>query len=315
MTLVSIIIPVFNKVSFINATLDSALEQTYSKTEIILVNDGSNDGSLEVLKEYAERFSEKIKLINSINLGACAARNLGILHSSGEYIQFLDADDILSPDKIKNQIDLIGGKSPQVVASCEWVIFDCDITHITRVPYGVFCDFPSGLDWLLRAWNYQEMMANSSWLVHKDLILKAGPWNENLIINQDGEFFCRVLLNCTEVVFDTKSNVYYRSPGAGNISRNKSRRSAESLLNSYKSYELEILKVEDSNRVRLALKKVYQKFIYDIFPEFPDLVKEAEYLMENLNVFEKTYIGGPKFQRISKIVGFKNALRLKRLFQ
>jgi glycosyltransferase involved in cell wall biosynthesis len=310
--LVSIIIPVYNKAAYIRETLDSALGQTYQDTEIVVVDDGSTDGSFEILKEYFEKYPEKIILIDQENQGVSKATNVGIQAAKGEYIQFLDADDLLSPDKIKNQIALLQHQTPYVVASCEWVNFRDDISQFSRLPYGVFRNFDSGLDLLLRSWNEMEMMADSSWLVSKELIEKAGPWNESLIINQDGEFFCRVLSHCCRVIFDSTSMAYYRSLNEGNVSQQKTEKAWESLLESYRSCEKYILQVEDSNRIRVALKKVYQKFVYDIFPDYPELIAKAEKHMDDLALPEKTYIGGPKFQTLSKVIGFKNALRLKR---
>jgi glycosyltransferase involved in cell wall biosynthesis len=311
--LVSILIPVYNKVEFLQQTLDSALNQTYSNTEIILVNDGSTDRSLEVLQQYAGLNPDKITLIDSPNRGVSAATNLCLQDAKGDYIQFLDADDLMSPDKIENQIKLLLGKGPKEVATCEWVTFKGDIDRCNRVPDGVFQNFDSGQDLLLRFWNYQEMMAISSYLTHRDLIHKAGPWDESLSINQDGEFFARVLLHAEQVLYEPEGKVYYRKPGEKNVSQQKSKKAIKSLLNSYQCYEREVLKFEDSKRARIALKKVYQKFIYDVFPKYPDLISEAESLMHNLGVSEKTYIGGPKFQQLSKLIGFKNALRLKRI--
>jgi glycosyltransferase involved in cell wall biosynthesis len=310
--LVSIVIPVYNKAAYIRETLDSALVQSYSKIEIVLINDGSEDGSLAILQEYADRFPEIVRLINSENRGVSAATNLGIQAAKGEYFQFLDADDLISSDKIKRQIQLLSGKGKETVATCEWVNFKDDIHQYSQVPYGVFRDFGSGLDLLLRFWNHQEMMAISSYLTHRDLINKAGPWDENLTINQDGEFFCRVLLSAKEVQFEPNGTVYYRQPGHGNVSQQKSEKAARSLLDSLKSYEKSVLEIEDSFRVRLALKKVYQKYLYDIFPNYRDLLREARNRMGALGVKEKTCVGGPKFQFMSKILGFENALKLKR---
>ncbi|WP_317195985.1 glycosyltransferase [Litoribacter ruber] len=307
--------PVYNKVTFVKQTLDSALNQTYPYLEILVINDGSTDGSLPILESYARQYPEKIKLIDSINQGVSAAMNLGIKRAKGEYIQFLDADDCLSPDKIERQISLLQGKASAIIACCEWVMFRDDLINQMHVPYGVFGDFPSGLDWLLRAWNHQEMMQPAAWLAHLDLILKAGPWNESLIINQDGEFFCRVLLQCKGIAYEPNGKVFYRIPGESNVSQQKSPKAFQSLLESYRCYEIEVLKFEDSLRVRKALKKVYQKFIYDAFPEHTQLIKIAESYMESLGVKERTFIGGPKFQNMSKILGFKNALRLKKYLQ
>jgi Glycosyltransferases, probably involved in cell wall biogenesis len=311
--LVSVLIPVYNKAKFLQETLYSTLNQSYSNTEIILVNDGSTDDSFEILQQYSDQYPDKITLIDSANRGVSAATNLCLQHAKGEFIQFLDADDLMSPNKIEKQVQLLSEKTKGAIAAGEWVNFTHDFHQSAQVPYGVFQDFESGLDLLLRFWNNQEMMAISSYLTHRDLIEKAGSWDENLTINQDGEFFARVLLHAEKVLFEPEGKVYYRSPGATNVSQQKSRKAMKSLLESYQAYERAVLQMEDSDRVRIALKKVYQKFIYDVFPRYPDLIEKAESLIQNLGVSEKTYIGGPKFQQLSKYLGFKNALRLKRL--
>ena len=313
--LVSIIIPVYNKAAYVRETLDSALGQTYPNIEIVLVNDGSTDGSLAILEKYQIKYPDKIVLVNQKNGGVSKATNEGIQASKGAYIQFLDADDLLSPDKIANQVRLLEGRSPFVVASCEWVNFKGDISNYSRLPYGVFQDFESGIDWLLHSWNELEMMADSSWLTSRTLLETVGPWDESLIINQDGEFFARVLMRCEKVVFDTKSMVYYRNLEEGSVSRQKSYQAAKSLLASLVCYQREILEVEDSIRIRKALKRGYMKYLYDVYPHYPDLLKQAKDLMRKLEVKEKLQIGGPKFQLLSRLMGFDNALRLKRFLQ
>lgn len=309
---VSIIIPVYNKAAYIKETLDSALAQSYTNFEIVLVNDGSTDGSLSILQEYADRFPDIVRLINSENRGVSAATNLGIQAAMGEYLQFLDADDLMSAEKIERQIELLSGKGRETIATCEWVNFKDDVRFFRRVPYGVFRDFGSGIGLLLHFWNHQEMHQPAVYLTHRDLINKAGPWDENLIINQDGEFFCRILLNAKEVLFEPNGMVYYRKPGQDNVSQQKSEKAARSLLDSFMACQKSVLEVEDSCRVRSALKKVYQKYLYDIFPNYRGLLIEARNRMGALGVKENTYIGGPKFQFMSRFLGFENALRLKR---
>ncbi|SFO47807.1 Glycosyl transferase family 2 [Algoriphagus ornithinivorans] len=311
--LVSIIIPVYNKAAFVTETLDSALRQNYTNIELILVNDGSTDGSKVILEAYQSKFPDKIILIDQPNGGVSKATNIGVQASKGEYIQFLDADDILSKDKIFRQIKLLENQDFKVMASCAWVNFKEVITEFSSLPYNVFQSFDSGLDLQLSFWNNQEMMAISSYLTHRKLIEKAGPWDDSLTINQDGEFFMRVLLQASKVLFEPNELVYYRQPGISHVSQQKSEKAFTSLLDSYQAYEWNVLAIEDSFRVRKALKKVYQKFIYDVFPKYPHLIEKAESLMDNLGLKEPTYIGGPKFQQLSKLIGFKNALRLKRI--
>ncbi len=293
-------------------TIESALAQTYPHKEIILVNDGSMDNSFHILRQYQGKHPEKITLIDQANQGVSAATNKGIREAKGDYIQFLDADDILSPDKIEKQIILLKNTEKNVIASCEWLMFRENSADSFHIPYGVFKNFDNGMDLLLHFWNHQEMHQPAVYLTHRDLIELAGPWDESLSINQDGEFFCRVLLKGGIIKYEEKGKAYYRIPGETNVSQQKSPRAWSSLLDSYQCYEKEVLKVEDSPRVRKALKKVYQKFIYDVFPEHLDLIAKAENHIQKLGISEKTYIGGPKFQTLSKYLGFKNALRLKR---
>ena len=98
--LVSVIVPVYNKACYIERTLDSILAQTHSKLEIILIDDGSTDGSDKIIADYAKKDS-RIKAIFGQNHGSAFARNKGLELACGEYISFVDADDIISPDFIE----------------------------------------------------------------------------------------------------------------------------------------------------------------------------------------------------------------------
>jgi glycosyltransferase involved in cell wall biosynthesis len=312
---VSIVIPVYNKAAYIQETLESALAQTYQNIEIILVDDGSTDGSLEIIQTYFEKYPDKIILIDQENQGVSTATNAGIQASSGDYIQFLDADDLLSKEKIEFQLLMIKDKNWNVASICKWSTFYNDSDRIDDFGLNIYSNFDSGIDYLLSAWNNAEMMAISSYLCSRELILKAGTWNENLTINQDGEFFCRVLLNCEEVIFENTQKVYYRKPGVSNVSQQKSYQASASLLESYRCYQREILKKEDSQRVREALARNYLRFIYVTHPQYPDLIEEAERELKKFQFEKPVRIGGPRFQALSRFLGFKNALRIKRLLQ
>ena len=98
---VSIIVPVYNVELYIESCLDSLLNQTYSDYEIILINDGSTDGSIEICNKYNDK---KIKKINQTNKGVSIARNVGISYATGQYIMFVDADDMVSKNYIENLV-------------------------------------------------------------------------------------------------------------------------------------------------------------------------------------------------------------------
>src|SRR5713226_1866991 len=116
MKLVSILIPVYNAEGFVAEAIQSALDQTWPAKEIIAVDDGSTDRSLEILKSFGLR----IRVIEQENRGASAARNRALSEAQGEFIQFLDADDLLAPDKIEIQMNRLSDEPAGRVASGAW---------------------------------------------------------------------------------------------------------------------------------------------------------------------------------------------------
>lgn len=107
--LVSVIVPVYNRENLVGKTIESILAQTYEKVEVIVVNDGSTDGSLDVLKVYGDRYPGKIVIVDQQNTGQVRARNNGIQYSQGEYIAFLDSDDTWEREKLAKQLPLFKG--------------------------------------------------------------------------------------------------------------------------------------------------------------------------------------------------------------
>lgn len=98
--LVSIIVPVYNVEQYLAYCLDSVLAQTYPHLEIICINDGSTDSSLSILKRYADR-DRRIIVISQENKGLSASRNVGLKHAKGQYVYFLDSDDLIVPESIQ----------------------------------------------------------------------------------------------------------------------------------------------------------------------------------------------------------------------
>lgn len=104
--LVSIIVPVYNSADYLSDCLESILNQSYQNLEIITVNDGSTDNSLEILQEYA-KLENQIKIIDQDNQGLSGARNTGIKKATGDYITFIDSDDYVEPLMIDHMMDAI----------------------------------------------------------------------------------------------------------------------------------------------------------------------------------------------------------------
>ena len=114
---VSIIIPLHNAESFILETLDSCLNQTYSNIEIIIVENGSKDASWELVKTIKDK---RVKCFQLSKPNASAARNYGFKKATGNYINFLDADDVISKNKIEQQMNSFSKITENFVMSCAW---------------------------------------------------------------------------------------------------------------------------------------------------------------------------------------------------
>ena len=168
--LVSILIPCHNAEPWLGETLESALTQTWPATEVIVVNDGSTDGSLVL----AGRFKPHgVQVFSQANAGASAARNHALREARGEFFQFLDADDLLSPGKISAQLALLDTRPAGTVASCAWGRFTSDPAAARFVDKAVYRDF-SAVDFLVLAGETGAMMHPSAWLVPRDVAVRAG---------------------------------------------------------------------------------------------------------------------------------------------
>jgi glycosyltransferase involved in cell wall biosynthesis len=174
--------------------------------------------------------SEKVKVYQQENAGTCNARNKAFEYSTGDFIQYLDADDLLSEDKITEQIKLFEKYGSSIVASCRWDKFYQDPEEATFPHRYQDKDWEYPIDWLINSWEGKGVGQTSIWLTPRKLIENAGPWNESLQINQDGEFFNRVLLQASAIKYSPKAKVYYRTGNPESISRKASRAKAESLL-------------------------------------------------------------------------------------
>jgi len=127
---ISVVVPVYNAEKYLAKCLDSILSQS-KNLEIIAVNDGSTDNSLNILEDYAKKHSN-IKIITQTNQGVSSARNLGIKHATKDYITFVDSDDWLEQDAIKNVTKVIKKDSPDVLLTSYYDVYDKEWVEKTR---------------------------------------------------------------------------------------------------------------------------------------------------------------------------------------
>jgi glycosyltransferase involved in cell wall biosynthesis len=272
--LVSILIPAFNAKEWIADALHSAVAQTWDRKEIIVVDDGSTDRTLEIARQFE---SDCVRVFTQKNQGAAAARNKAFSLSRGDYIQWLDADDLLAADKITKQITALDEfRSQRTLLSSAWGQFMYRHTRAEFVPTALWCDL-SPKEWLLRKMGQNLHMQTATWLVSRKLTEAAGPWNTSLLGDDDGEYFCRVLLHSDAIRFVPSAKVYYRATGTSSLSyigRSDKKREAQ-----WRSMELHIgylQSLENSPRVRAACVKYLQNWLSLFYPERPDLVKQMQ---------------------------------------
>ncbi len=278
--LVSIVIPAFNAERWVADAIASALAQTWARKEIIVVDDGSTDRTRAVAQRFA---SPQVSVVGQTNRGAAAARNTGLSLCQGDYIQWLDADDLLAADKLTLQLDALrDGPGNRVLASCEWGSFIYRSRKATFSPSALWCDL-SPLEWLVRKLDQNLYMPLSTWLVSRDLGEAAGPWDERLSIDDDGEYFCRVLLASDGTRFVPGARALYRRTGPGSVSSlARSGSGLESQLLSMQLHVAYLRSLEDSERVRRACLKYLQRWVIYIYPDRLDLVQRFEALAQAL---------------------------------
>lgn len=187
--LVSILIPAYNAEAWIADTIRSAITQTWPRKEIIVVDDGSTDQTLAVARRFA---SKEVAVVTQKNQGASAARNHALSLSQGDYIQWLDADDLLSPDKIASQI----GGIEEVPKQSNTVLVGMGLL---RVPD-------------------RAGMRTATWLVSRELTDATGPWDNRLFVDDDGEYFCRAIVASDGIRFIPEAKVLYRVTPSSRLS-------------------------------------------------------------------------------------------------
>ena len=268
--LVSILIPAFNAQEWIADTLRSAIAQTWERKEIIVVDDGSTDQTLAIARQFESDF---LRVITQKNQGAAAARNLALSLSRGDYLQWLDADDLLAPDKVARQVEEC--RSKRILLSSAWGKFLYRHYRAKFVPTALWCDL-SPTDFLLRKMGQNLFMQTATWLVSRELTEAAGPWNTQLLGDDDGEYFCRVLLQSDGVRFVSEAKVYYRASGVGSLSYIGSDRKREAHWRSMELHIDYLRSLEDSPKVRDACLKYLHNSQIQFYPESPDIVQQAE---------------------------------------
>jgi len=302
--LVSILIPAFNVEKWIGMTIDSALNQTWSKKEIIIVDDGSKDKTLNVARKFE---SKNVKVISQNNQGASNARNKALEYAQGDFIQWLDADDLLAPNKISEQMKFSESNSEsKILLTGPCGIFYWRIEKAKFYSNALWKDLKPA-EWLIEKFGGLHWLIPACWLVSRKLTEAAGPWDKRLTLDDDGEYFCRLVAASNIVKFVRNAQCYYRQ-SVNQLSRKCSAKALESLVLSTKLCINYLISLEVSERSKKAGGQLLRHRLSKFYQGERDIIKELNMIAKKLGMELQHPIFGWKTRLIREIFGRKKAI-------
>lgn len=214
--MLSVIIPCYNCEAFVGRAINSVFNQTYKDVEILLVDNNSTDNTIGVLNHYRNSYPDKVKVFSEQKKGAPAARNKGLYEARGEWIQFLDADDELLPNKIQMQLNLANSQNADIVVGdsiFEYKEKGKTIRMLRRSDNDVWKG-------LIRS----KLGITSSNLWRTQSLLSINGWDESLTSSQEYDLLFRLLKSSKKVIFDPGLNtIVYRMDNSISKSTGKER--------------------------------------------------------------------------------------------
>ena len=203
--MISIVVPLYNKEKSIKATLQSVFNQTYTEWELIIVNDGSTDNSLAVVRERVKELeNEKVRVISQANAGVSAARNRGILEAKGEYVAFIDADDLWASNYLETMVALICDYPNAGLYSLGYTMMYGD-----DMPVNIIDKESTRRGVAEHPWRMQKGVWTGSVAAAKERLVNLGMFDTRMTHGEDIDMWWRLILD-GGLVEDTKCCAYYR---------------------------------------------------------------------------------------------------------
>jgi glycosyltransferase involved in cell wall biosynthesis len=209
---VAVVIPCYNSEKWISRAIQSLLDQNYQNLDIIVVDDGSTDGSLEIIKS----FGNKVRWETGPNFGACAARNRGIKLTQASFLLFLDADDYIEGDLLRGLVEIA------LRDKVDLVFGPFCFEYNNRRSLDLFMNFLDAEN-LISAWLCGFFVPPCAVIWRTQILKRIGSWNQSVLRNQDGELILRALCSGVRYSASTKGRgVYYQHKSPNRISSKRS---------------------------------------------------------------------------------------------
>lgn len=323
---VSVIIPAYNAAATIADTVYSVLAQEYPVIEILVVNDGSTDLTAQLVERISAGIDapgKSVSLLTQSNQGASAAKQAGLSAASGAYLQYLDADDLLSADKISAQVALLS-EAPGAVAVCRTVhFFDGEepgdgiaaeerLEDFPRDPCGFLLALYGGIAGLPAG-----MAQPNAFLIPAAVAKRAGAWDRSISPSpdEDGEYMCRAILAATEVIVSEGINYYRKFPHGRSLSGQVNEQLLRNLFYSttLKYGHLRAACGTRSGEIDTAFFRSLFELRVRVYPQYPVLGDEIRAFLSTLKRPGKYWhrIGGKPINFIANVFSWKLARRLQ----
>lgn len=205
---VSVIIPCFNQAQYLEETLNSVQTQTYTDWECIIVDDGSTDNSKNIAKKWCDK-DERFQYVHKQNGGLSSARNFGLKKASGTYIQFLDSDDLIKPEKFSEQLKDLQESDISISNYFSFI----DGTN-QKAAHRYLSPFLSEIDYkkeIIIDWEYRKSIPCHAVLFERRLIMENSlSFNESLPNHEDWVFWCQLFYFSKSIKNNKKELAWYR---------------------------------------------------------------------------------------------------------
>lgn len=209
--LVSIVLPTYNRAHVLHRSVRSVLAQSFTDWELIIIDDGSTDDTERLCRDYAARLGPKFRYIQQENQGVSAARNRGMQEAAGEWIAFLDSDDLFLPSKLSLQMGMLASNPKAGFCFTNYLFFDDDL-KVTCAGFDIPREFQGEVYPKILETSYNYVMTPSV-VVARDRALAAGGFSLEMKVCEDIDFWGRICQKTTAcVVREPSIGVHVRSP-------------------------------------------------------------------------------------------------------
>ena len=303
---VSVIIPTYNRLSFLKEALNSVIAQTYANWECIVVDDGSNDGTIDTLKLLCQKDC-RIKLLQRINShkGASICRNEGIMATTGNYIIFLDSDDCLAPFCLRNRVEIMENEK-----HLDLGVFPCQLFKEKPGDVSLLWNANKSESDIDRFLKLDVPWQTSSPIWKKESLLNIGLWDEELLSAQDWEIHLRAIIqDLIYQKFDSPPDCFWRMPREDTIG-------SKSVSSDYLySREYLLIKIENMLGEHNLMTQTRKKLMADLYFWLAERWVLLNVKKEALRIWsicwERQLINQFEYQLLRSYFTFNNRLLLK----